>query len=314
MVGNRLRIGVSSCLTGQKVRYDGETRPHDFITGTLAAVCELVPVCPEVGIGMGVPRPPIALRGAQGAVTAVGIDNPDLNVTGALQDYARISARDLPAIAGYLFKSRSPSCGLGSVDVTLDSGEVLEEGDGIYAQGIVQAMPLLPVAEETCLDNPECRDHFFERVFIYQRWLMLVQQSYTVESLTDFHHCHEYTVRARSDEAWASLNAIMQESKHTLPEVMEHYISGLMSRVKTPVTRRGHVNIQKLVASRLVNVPEHSLKKLVTAIDDYACGNASRSVPANIIQRLLTSRPQDKLQKQVYLYPTAQETELRIWT
>lgn len=315
MVDNRLRIGVSSCLTGQKVRYDGETKAHEFITGTLAEIFDLVPVCPEVGIGLGVPRPPVALRSMSGTVAAVGVDNPDLDVTLALRDFAYTAARELPAIAGYLFKSRSPSCGLGSADVSLDSGEVISGGYGIYARAILRAMPLLPVAEETCLDDVECRHHFFEQVFIYQHWLQFNQRSWSKETLQEFHCCHEYSIRARSDEAWKGLNAILRLSgNHTLAGVKQCYITTLMNELKRPVSRYGHVRMLKLATSALLHdIPGSELNALFASIDDYARGKTGRSVPASIIRKLLASRPDNILRKQVYLYPSDLEAGLRIW-
>lgn len=308
-----LRIGVSSCLVGQKVRYDGDSRAHRFITDTLAGLCEIVPVCPEVGIGMGVPRPPIHLRGMPGALSAVGVNNPDLDVTSALKDYARITVRSLPAIAGYLFKSRSPSCALGSAKVALEPGEEFVDCHGIYAQGIVQAMPLLPVAEETCLDNPECRDHFFERVFIYHRWLVLRQAGVTPESLQDFHNRHEFTIRSRSEQAWHRLaDLLLKYEQNSLAETLEMYITRFMQILKAPVTLRQHVNMQQLAVDYLKTVlPGPAQAALIKDIDGFACGDVNRTVPANSIRRLLARRPHQLLQNQVYLYPSALEAELR---
>ncbi len=313
LTAHRPCIGVSSCLAGYKVRYDGDSKPHDFITGTLPTVCELVPVCPEAGIGMGVPRPAIHLRGTPGALAAVGVENPELDVTCALQEYALTTAQGLTAIAGYIFKSRSPSCGLGSVKMTQDSGAVLEGGDGLYAQGIVQALPLVPVTEETCLDDLECRDNFFERVFIYQRWLVFCQQQNAVKDLQALHRCHEFTLRARSDVAWESLNDIVQAcEKNAVAEVWESYITRLMQVIKVPVTLCQHVKMQQQAAAHLDKfLPENSLIDLFAAIDNYTAGEVSRSVPVYEIRRLLAHCPHDRLQEQVYLYPSDQEMVLR---
>lgn len=310
---SKLRIGVSSCLVGQKVRYDGDTRPHKFITDKVAGLCEIVPVCPEVGIGLGVPRPPIHLSATSGRLSAVGVNDPGLDVTSALKDYARTTVQSLPAIAGYLFKSRSPSCGLGSVEVTLETGEVLADGRGLYAQDIVQAMPLLPVAEEACLDSPECRDHFFERVFIYHRWLLLRQAGVTPESLQDFHSRHEFTLRSRNEEAWGRLSGLLHEyGQNAFAEILELYITRFMEILKTPVSRRQHVNMQQRAVEYLKTVlPEPAQAGLIKDIADYACGEVNRSVPASSIRCQLARRPHQLLQNQVYLYPSELETELR---
>ncbi len=166
----RIRLGVSSCLLGNRVRYDGSHKCDPLIVETLGELFDFVPICPEVAIGMGVPRPPIRLQGQPAQLRAVGVDDPELDVTIALRDYAKQIAPGLQNISGYIFKSRSPSCGIGDVQVYDNSGEPSALGVGIFAQALMSYWPLLPVTDECCLAQPEARADFVERVSSYRHW------------------------------------------------------------------------------------------------------------------------------------------------
>lgn len=166
----RVRIGVSSCLLGNRVRYDGNHKYDPLIVETLGELFDFVPICPEVAIGMGVPRPPIRLHGDPAQLRAVGVDDPELDVTMALRGYAKQIAPELQHISGYIFKSRSPSCGIGDVQVHDNSGEPNSLGAGIFAQALTSYWPSLPVTDERCLAQPKARADFVERVFSYRHW------------------------------------------------------------------------------------------------------------------------------------------------
>lgn len=166
----RIRLGVSSCLLGNRVRYDGSHKCDPLIVEVLSELFDLVPICPEVGIGMGVPRPPIRLQGHPTEPRAVGVDNPELDVTMELRDYTKEIAPQLRGISGYVFKSRSPSCGIGDAQVHDPSGEPYAFGVGIFAQALMSCFPMLPVTDEACLGKRETRADFIDRVFSYQRW------------------------------------------------------------------------------------------------------------------------------------------------
>ena len=166
----RVRLGVSSCLLGNRVRYESSHKCDPLIVETLGELFDFVPICPEVAIGMGVPRPPIRLQGQPAQLRAVGVDDPELDVTIALRDYAKQIAPGLQNISGYIFKSRSPSCGIGDVQVYDNSGEPSALGVGIFAQALMSYWPLLPVTDECCLAQPEARADFVERVSSYRHW------------------------------------------------------------------------------------------------------------------------------------------------
>lgn len=160
-----IRIGISSCLLGERVRYDGGHKRDALIIETLGRLFECVPVCPEVAIGLGVPRAPIRLVGDPHAPLALGVDDPTLDATGKLSAYGARMAHELDGISGYIFKSRSPSCGMRGVEV-YPSGATAA---GLYARAFMDLQPLLPAEEEDRLADPALRENFIERVYEYRR-------------------------------------------------------------------------------------------------------------------------------------------------
>lgn len=159
----RPRIGVSACLLGEPVRYDGAHK-RDAVVAALASEFELVSVCPEVGIGLGVPRPPIQLEGPDAAPRAVGVSARDIDVTEALLAFGARTAHELCGLCGFIFKSRSPSCGVNSTPIHHADGTIEANGRGLFAQALMAALPHLPVEENDNLVDPQRLEDFLQRV------------------------------------------------------------------------------------------------------------------------------------------------------
>jgi len=172
----KIRVGVSSCLLGARVRYDGGHKCDAWINGTLAAYFEFVPVCPEVAIGLGTPRQPIRLIRSGDGIRVRGVDRRHVDVTERLRAYGRSMAAQLTDISGYIFKRGSPSCGLRRVPIYDEAGRPVAQGVGAYARAIMDVHPLLPCEEEGRLDDPEIGADFITRVLAYKRWQDLVRQ------------------------------------------------------------------------------------------------------------------------------------------
>jgi uncharacterized protein YbbK (DUF523 family) len=164
------RVGVSACLLGQNTRYDGANSLDAVIVETIGPIVELVPVCPEMEIEMGSPRPPIRLVDGPDGLRAIGVDDPAVDVTEALDSIGRRHAD----LSGFIMKSRSPSCAVGSADVfSTGGGLVSPVGSGVFARSIMKATPLLPMEDETALSDSARRNAFLLRVFAYDRWIRL---------------------------------------------------------------------------------------------------------------------------------------------
>lgn len=176
----RIPVGISSCLLGQPVRYDGGHKRNSLLVDELGKYFEYLPFCPEMAIGLGTPRSPIHLTGLPsqpGAVVkAVGIQFDRFDVTEKLIDYARWVVQTCPRISGYVFKAGSPSCGMAGVDVYDERGIPSGTSAGIYAWVVMQVWPSMPVEEEGRLSDPIIRDGFVERVYAYNRWQSLGDQ------------------------------------------------------------------------------------------------------------------------------------------
>ena len=168
-------VAVSSCLLGQSVRYDGEHKYNQYIAQTLSKHFELLPLCPEVAVGLGIPRPAIQLLQTSRGVHAVRVNDPEYDVTEALQDYAKKIANDYGQLCGYVFKSRSPSCGVKDVPVISHRQIPGGIGTGIFTAMLTRRLPLLPVITETDLEYLHKRQEFIDQVFGYQRQHHLIR-------------------------------------------------------------------------------------------------------------------------------------------
>ena len=168
MKQQKMTIAVSSCLMGELVRYDGKDKRNETVIAVLSEYFKVVCICPETGIGMGVPRPAIQLiEKPDGRLHACGVEDKLQDVTDELVSYAGVIADQLTNVSGYIFKARSPSCGVGSTPVFSESGEQIKQGKGVFAQAIINTYPDLPVVEESEIENKTQCEQFLERVRAY---------------------------------------------------------------------------------------------------------------------------------------------------
>lgn len=240
---DRIRIGISSCLLGAEVRFDGGHKWDPYINETLARYFELVPVCPEVGIGLGTPREPIRLVRLGGGIRARGVEDASLDVTDRLVEFAHAMSDTLGGISGYLFKRGSPSCGMGRAKIHAPDGMPVGHGAGVYARVIMERCPLLPCADEGRLADPGPRENFIERVFVYRRWQELVAGGLSPGKLVAFHTDHEYLVLARNPSANRRMGKLIARAgTHPLAELADEYVTELMAALERGATGRRRVN------------------------------------------------------------------------
>jgi len=169
-MADEIRIAVSACLLGEQVRHDGGHKRDDFVADVLSQFARLIPVCPEVEIGLGTPREPIHLRRDGDELRLVGVES-GRDVTDAMNGYARRKLDELAALdlSGYVLKKRSPSCGSDPVAVHASDGSIVGAEPGLFARALRSRLPDLPVEEEDRLADPRLREAFLERVFAYHR-------------------------------------------------------------------------------------------------------------------------------------------------
>lgn len=311
--GARIRLGISSCLLGQKVRFDGNHKLDNFLRGTLGQFFEWVPVCPEVAIGLGVPRPPIRLAGRASAPRAVGVKDDSIDVTDKLAAYGKQQARRLDDLSGYVFKSRSPSCGMERVKIHQHAGIPAKRGRGIYADAFLAGQPWLPAEEEGRLGDPRLRENFIERVFVYHRWQALTAQGLTAARLVDFHTCHKLALMAHDVEACRRLGRLVaQAGRRNLKQSGHEYLVRLMQALQRPATPARHANVlQHLMGYLKKHLDAADKTELLEAIHAYRRGEAPFAAPLTLLRHHFRRHPDPCIVGQTYLNPDPRELLLR---
>ncbi len=225
-----IRIAVSGCLLGEAVRYDGGHRRSSYVTDALGGVFELVSECPEVGIGLGVPRPKVRLERSGNVARLLGSRDEDL--TPLMDGYARQAATtfDAARVAGIVLKSRSPSCGMGDVKLHEDGAVVAENGTGIFASRLAADLPEAPRISEADLESPARRDHWLTRVFALAELRELSADPPDAARLYDFHARWKMVLMAHSERTARRLGRFLagtRGGRHALPRYRKAFLAGL---------------------------------------------------------------------------------------
>jgi len=310
---SRIRLGISSCLLGQKVRFDGNHKQDSYLNETLGMYFEWVPVCPEVAIGLGVPRPPIRLVGSPESPRAIGVKDDSLDVTDKLATYGRRQARQLVDLSGYVFKSNSPSCGIERVKIYQRTGIPAKNGRGIYAEAFLAVRPWLPAEEEGRLSDPRLRENFIERVFAYRRWQDLVASGLTASRLVDFHTRHKLALMAHDVESYRALGRLVARAGSRTPNELGHdYISRFMTAMKRLATPARHANVMMHLMGYLKKELDAIDKaELLELIHAYRQGVLPLASPLTLLRHHFRRYPDPYIARQTYLHPDPREWLLR---
>jgi uncharacterized protein YbbK (DUF523 family)/uncharacterized protein YbgA (DUF1722 family) len=310
-----IRIGISACLLGEEVRYDGSHQKDAYLTGVLARHVTWVPVCPEMEVGMGVPREPIRLVGDAAAPRLLG-STSGVDHTERMNAFARRRAQELARrdLSGYVLKRGSPSCGLGQVKLYRDErAEPERAGVGLFARALREALPLLPLEEEGRLDDERRRDGFITRVFAYRRLSALRAMAPRPRDLVAFHAAHEYLLLAHHPAAAARLGRLAAEPpREPGPAWLDRYAAAFMGALRAEATRRKHASVLEHIAGSLARrLAAAARRDLRARIGEYAAGRAPRVVPITLINHHATRLDVAYLRDQVYLHPHPKEMLLR---
>ena len=310
-----LRIGISSCLLGDEVRFDGGHKRDLFLTGTLAPCVEWVRVCPEVEVGMGVPREPVRLVNIGGdtrmITTRTSIDHTD-----SMRAYAARRTKELESLGlrGYVLKKDSPSCGMERVKVYARDGNApVRSGVGLYAAVLKQRFPELPIEEEGRLQDPVLRENFIERVFAYDRLRALFDGRWTLNGLIAFHTAHKMALLAHSTTAYQELGRLVAAGK-TLPraELRRRYEQLFMRTLARPATTARHTNVLMHMAGHLKKLLDDGARReLAECIDEYRRGLVPLVVPLTLLRHHVRAHRVAYLAGQTYLEPHPRELMLR---
>jgi len=256
----KIRIGISSCLLGDKVRFDGGHKHDRYITDTLGGYFEWVPVCPEVELGLGAPRETMHLEQSADDIRLI-MPKVGRDLTEPMQAYARKRTAKLARedLSGYIFKSGSPSCGLYHVRVYGAGGMPSRTERGLFAAAMAERFPSLPIEEEGRLADPHLRENWIERVFAYWRIQKLWNSRWTVRDLVSFHAAHKLILLAHSPKALPALGQLVAGAKGMpCAELRREYHEGFMSVLAIPATRGRHANVLQHMAARCFDLEDLS--------------------------------------------------------
>lgn len=309
-----IRIGISSCLLGERVRHDGGHKRDAYLVETFGRYVEWVPVCPEVEMGLGTPRETLRLIRIGGDVRMV-MPNTGTDHTDAMRTFARRRAGELEKedLCGYILKKSSPSCGMERVRVYDAHGVPAKSGRGLFAEELIACFPNLPVEEEGRLTDPRLRENFIERVFAYRRLKTLFAGRWKMGELVAFHTAHKLLLMAHSPRAYVSLGRLVAEGK-ALPrlELRLRYEAGFMTVLAEMATTRRQTNVlQHIVGYLRPHLDEDSRGELLSLIEEYRIGLVPLIVPLTLIRYFLRRFEIPYLRGQVYLEPHPKELMLR---
>jgi uncharacterized protein YbgA (DUF1722 family)/uncharacterized protein YbbK (DUF523 family) len=324
MAEERPRIGISACLLGAPVRYDGGHKRDGFLVETVGRYVEWVPVCPEEEAGFGTPREPMRLQAtgprrsggrAAGDPAALVVIRTGEDVTARLRGLAERRSGQLAraGLSGYILKKDSPSCGMERVRVHFPSGPPERTGRGLFADALMRQMPDLPVEEEGRLADPKLRENFIERVFAYQRLRRLFEGRWRHGDLVRFHTAHKLTLMAHAPSAYRALGRLVAEGR-ALPrrELETRYQSGFMEALRVVATPARHANVlQHMLGYFNKTLDADARSELVALIDEHRCGLVPLIVPITLMRHHLRRVRVPYLDGQVYLDPHPRELALR---
>ncbi len=309
-----VRIGISSCLLGHEVRWDGGHKRDRFLTDVLAPFVEWVPICPEVEAGMGTPREPVHLSRESGELRMLGNKSSE-DWTRRMAEFAGRRASEIAELelSGYVLKRDSPSCGMERVKVRLGQGQSRRDGRGLFAAALIAHSPFLPIEEEGRLNDPKLRENWVERVFAYRRLRSLFAARWTIGELVAFHAAHKLQLLAHSTEAYRRLGRLVAAAKSTpRGELRERYEGGFMSALAERATPGRHVNVLEHCVGYLREHLDASVREaLASQIADYRAGFVPLVVPVTMIRHYVRQLGIAYLAQQLYLEPHPKELMLR---
>lgn len=306
-----IKVGISSCLIGEQVRYDGGHKRSAFCDEELRRHVELVPYCPEVGIGLGVPRPTIRLEGDVDAPQAV-IPKTGQNVTAGISDFATNRQRQYTQLSGYVLCAKSPSCGMERVRVYKPgSNENAKNGMGIFARRLREMFPALPLEEDGRLNDPLLRENFVLRVYVYDAWKKLPQPIKSAD-IQAFHARQKFTLLAHDQPTYRKLGRELAEQKAMTPEFATYYIETLMNALTKPASRKNNTNVLQHIQGFFKDYIESAERQeLAELILEYNAGRVPLMVPLSMINHYLRKHPDEYLSQQSYLRPYPDDLKLR---
>ena len=314
MAIDTINVGVSSCLLGNPVRYDGGHKHDRYITGVLAGYFNFIPVCPEVECGLPVPREAMRLVGEEEDPALMTIRSK-VDLTKQMRDYSdkRVKELEKDNLCGFIFKKDSPSSGLYRVKVYLNENNSVKKGQGLFAAAFVRNFPLVPVEEEGRLQDAALRENFLERVFCYNRWKIFLEDNPDYKKLISFHTDHKLQLMAHSPKHYREAGKLVAAGKNTAKdELLKSYESNLMEALELRATNKKNVNVLQHIMGYFKKIISGDEKaELLEIFDRYKRESVPLVVPLTLINHYVRKYDISYLKGQTYLEPHPSELMLR---
>jgi uncharacterized protein YbgA (DUF1722 family)/uncharacterized protein YbbK (DUF523 family) len=305
-VQDKPQIGVSACLARQAVRFDGGFIANPFVNNECSEFFDLHTICPEVEMGLGIPRPVIQLRDFDGEIRLVFSKNPENDITNEMREYSERKLDALPLLDGYIFKKDSPSCGVFGVAVKNNkSGMRKRDGIGIFAKAFKDRFPEVPTEDEGRLNDKGIRENFLERVYAHYRWRQIDETQNPLQAFRDFHKNYKLILMAKENNAYRQLGRIAASvNKNNFTEVRAEYFRLFMQAMSKIPSHGHHINVMMHIQGYL---KEHLNKKdkveLLEWFENYRESRVTRITPLMLLQHHFNRHHNDYIADQYYFSP-----------
>jgi uncharacterized protein YbgA (DUF1722 family)/uncharacterized protein YbbK (DUF523 family) len=311
---DKIKIGVSACLLGQKVRFDGGHKHDRFITETLGQYLEFCPVCPEVEAGFPVPRESFRLVGNRDKprlmTLKTNVDHTDRMINWA---QARVRELEKENLCGFIFKSKSPSSGMERVKVYSEKGIPEKSGVGIFARVFMNHFPLIPIEEEGRLHDPQLRENFIESIFVLKKWRETLEENRNVGNIVAFHTRQKLLLLSHSPLHYRSMGKLVAEGKkNSIDELFSRYETHLLMALKLKTTLKKNINVlQHILGYFKKQLSADEKQEMLEIIGQYRAGNIPLIVPITLLNHFVRKYQEPYLMKQTYLNPHPVDLKLR---
>ncbi len=309
-----IKVGISQCLLGANVRYDGGNKNNRYCKDELSKHFKFVSLCPEVGIGLPIPRETIRLVGDIDNPRAVESKDSSVEYTEQLAGFADSNYETISQMSGYVVCQASPSCGMERVKVFNDKGQPEKKGVGVFTARLRKLFPNLPIEENGRLNDPLLRDSFIKRVFIYNEWQQLAKQGLTVDKLLKFHSRHKMVLLAHSQKLYRQLGPIVaQTTKQNIDGQSELYIHLMMKALQKASTRSNNTNVLMHIQGHLKDhLDRDDRAELTECIKEYNEGLQPIMSPITLLKHHFKNNPSQFIARQSYLDPYPKSMSIRV--
>jgi len=311
---DKIRLGISSCLLGAQVRYDGGHQLDRYLRDVLGEYVEYVPVCPEVEVGLPIPRETLRLVENEEQQVRLVFSRSGEDITARMESWAqgRVKQLEQDQLDGFVFKSKSPSSGMERVKLYDRNSVPKKVGVGVFARHFMEHFPLLPVEEEGRLNDPRLRENFITAIFVLKRWRQMLAAGFTLGRLVDFHTRHKLLIMAHSQQHYRQMGKLVAAGReHSLAELRTLYLAELMAALRLKTTVKKHVNVlQHIMGYFKRDLAGDEKQEMVELIENYRRGLVPLIVPLTLLNHYIRKYNQPYLQQQYYLNPHPKELKL----